>query len=482
MREKIRLKKGYTLEKTKGKFTLKLPARASLWSVISGLVARGVGVVGTPIFTRLLTPEEYGLYPLYTTWLSLVSVIITLGITGGVIFRGLQRYSKERERFLSATQGLLVTVFVPVLLIFAVLGEYMSNLTGLPSDALYLMLMEILFSSVIAVSSARYKYEYNYKMLSFINVLSAIATPLFSVLILLTTPYRAEARIFGALGSALLIAIPQLVILARRGGRFYDGEIWRYLLRVGVPLLPHCISSALILRVSEMVIGRAHGRESLGKYAVALSVGLALTVLTNGLGQVCSPWILRKLAAGKTDKIRELLGIGVRALLLASLLLLSVAPELIAIITPVEYHDALPAVYPLALSTGAMFLSNMAMSGELYYERSARSSLPTVGVALISLLLAVLILPRVDYRFSAVFTLVAYVLLAIFNSLTLEKMSGAEIVDIKKTLIGFLAAAAYASLLLLFRDVFISRLLLAIPLFPPILALGVRVWREVKEN
>ena len=151
-------------------------------------------------------------------------------------------------------------------------------------------------------------------------------------------------------------------------------------------------------------------------------------------------------------------------------------------ITPSEYHDALPAVYPLALSTGAMFLSNMAMSGELYYERSARSSLPTVGVAVISLVLAVLILPRVDYRFSAVFTLVAYVLLAIFNSLTLERMSGARIVDIKKTLLSFLGAAAYAALLLALRGVFISRLLLALPLFPPILALGMRVWREVRER
>lgn len=471
-----------TLENIKRKFALKLPARASLWSIVSGLVARGVGVVGTPIFTRLLTPEEYGLYPLYTTWLSLASVVVTLGITGGAIYRGLQRYAAERDRFVSAAMGLLFAILLPALFLLTFFGEEAARLTGLPLRVLSLMLAEIFFTALIAISSARYKYEYRYKTLALTSVLSAVATPTISVLIVLGTPYRAEARVLGALASALLIGAPQAARAIRRGGRLYDGEIWRYLLRVSVPLLPHYISSALIMRVSEMVIGRTHGQEALGKYSVALSVGMALTVLTNGLGQVFSPWILRKLAAGRADRIRDALSLGLRGLLLAALLLLSVAPELIAIITPVEYHDALGAVYPLALSTGAIFISNMTMTAETYYERSARSSLPTVAVAILSIVLGVSVLPRVDYRLAAVFTLVAYVLLAALNSLTLEKMSGERIIELKRLIFGFLGAAAYAVLLFLLRDVFISRILLALPLFPPILALGVKVWREVREN
>ena len=469
------------MEKVKRNFVLKLPARASLWSIISALVARGVGVVGTPIFTRLLTPEEYGLYPLYTTWLSAASVIVTLGITGGVLYRGLQRYSRERERFLSAALGLIFTVFAIALLLFAILGGYLAKVTGLSEGILLLMLSDVLFSAVIAVRSAGYKYEYKYKILSLINVSMALITPTLSVLIIRFTEYRAEARIFGAVGSALVIAVPQLILTAKRGGGFFDGEIWRYLLRMGVPLLPHAISSALILRASEMVIGRTHGQEALGKYAVALSVGLALTVLTNGLGQAFSPWILRKLAAGRTDKIREALSLGFKSLVLASLILLSFAPELIAIITPAEYHDALPAVYPLALSTGAMFLSNMALAGETYYERSGRSSIPTVAVAAISISAAILILPHVDYRFSALFTLISYVLLAVASSLSFKRMSGEELIDLRGVLLILLAAAAYATLLLIFREVLLSRIILSLPLFPLILALGKRIWREVKE-
>ena len=88
-REKINQKNevALALEKTKRVPSVRLPARAGIWGIISSVVARGVGVVGTPIFTRLLTPAEYGLYPLYTTWAALIGVVATMGLTGSAIYR-----------------------------------------------------------------------------------------------------------------------------------------------------------------------------------------------------------------------------------------------------------------------------------------------------------------------------------------------------------------------------------------------------------
>ena len=91
---------------------LKLPAKASLWYIASSAISRTIGAAGTPIFTRLLTPEEYGLFPLYNTWLAVATVILTLELTGGVIYRGLQKFSHDRDKFLSAAFGLFLSVFL----------------------------------------------------------------------------------------------------------------------------------------------------------------------------------------------------------------------------------------------------------------------------------------------------------------------------------------------------------------------------------
>ena len=100
------------LENIKDSSRLRVPAKASLWHISSSILARGIGVAVTPIFTRLLTPEEYGLYPLYNTWIGIISVIITLELTGAVIYRGLQKFSEKKDEFISVTLGLFLTVFI----------------------------------------------------------------------------------------------------------------------------------------------------------------------------------------------------------------------------------------------------------------------------------------------------------------------------------------------------------------------------------
>lgn len=469
------------MDKAKRQPTLKLPARAGIWNIISALVARGVGVVGTPIFTRLLTPTEYGLYPLYVTWLGVFTSVITLGLTSGAILRGLQRYEGRRVEFLSAAMGLFLTVFGVGAVLILTFSEGISRLTGLSTYLYGMILSEILLSGIIAFMLARQKYEYRYRASALINILSAIGTPVVSVLLVRYTPYHAEARIIGSLLVSAAIAIPLFYKMMRGHAKLYDGGIWRYLLSVSLPLMPHLLSSSLILRASEMVIARTHGSAALGKYSVAMSLGLALTVLTNGLGQVFAPWVLRKIREGRVELAREYVMLAVRGLVLTALLVLSVAPELLAILTPPAYHDSLPAVYPLMLSTVAMFVSNVSMSGGMYYERNARASLPTVLVAIISSLVAALLLPRLDYRWAGVFTLLGYTLLALLNSATFRRLSGERIADGGVCLGALSLGALYAALLYLLRDVLIIRLLLAVAILPLLFNTGRRVWRGVKE-
>ena len=469
------------MENVKRNPKVKLPARAGIWNIISGLVARGAGVVGTPIFTRLLTPEEYGLYPLYSTWLSLLTALITTGLSGAVIYRGMQKYRDDNERFISAAIGFGLTGSGIALLAVLLLGGWLSAVSGLDTSVLIALVSECALSTVIAIRSAELRYRYKYKPLAFINIFSATATPALSVLFVYLTPYRESARILGSLSAALIIALPMLTRSLRSGGRLYDKEAWRYLSHGTMPLLPHYLSSALILRVSEIVIGRVHGQAALAKYSVGISVGLALTFLTNALTQVISPWIIRKLASRCGDKIEGVVTPALKIILLASLFVMALAPEILSVITTSEYRDALPTVYPLALSVPAMLLSGLEKSAESYYERGIKSSLPTVVTAGISAVCAILILPRADYRLSALFTLGAYLILSTLSAMTFKKISGEHLVIPRKCILLFAFTAAYGVLLFAMRDVFISRLLLIIPLVPLLLNVASRVLKMIRE-
>lgn len=343
-----------------------------------------------------------------------------------------------------------------------------------------IMIAEIALSTVISVRSSALRYEYSYKRLALINLISAIGAPSISVLIVIATPYHAEARIIGSMMTSVAVAIPILAGM-RSGARLFDKEIWGYLIRACLPILPHCIASSLILRISETVIGRTHGEAALAKYSVGLSVGLALTFLSNALGGASSPWILRKIAGGEQERVKEMLTLMHAALISASALILCLAPEILSVITPPEYADALPTVYPLTLTVPLMLLSNSIIAAEAYYERRAAASLPTVLTALLSGLAALLILPRVDYRFSALFTLGAYLLLLSLSHLTYRKISGNSILDIRKCILLFAFGGIYAILAFALREVLISRIILVTPILPLVILLGRKVYKRIKE-
>lgn len=469
------------MENVKERPKLKIPAKASLWYIMSSAVARSIGAAGTPVFTRLLTPAQYGLFPLYNTWLAVATVIVTLELTGGVIYRGLQKFSHDRDRFLSASFGLFLSIFLLICPLYFAFNEVINKITGLSTSITVFMIAQIFASAVIGFYTGRARFEYRYKNVALLNISSALGAPVLSVLLIILTPLRGEARIIGTSLTLVICALPILYTILKRSSVLFDKEIWAFLLKFNLPLLPHYLSMSLILRVGEITVGRVYGSGALGRYSVALSVGMSLTMISGGLLSALSPWMLRKIRSGEMEKIRDFLLTLTKALSLICLILLAFAPEAIQILTPREFHSALPAVYPLALSVIPTFLSGAMTAGEMYYEKSGITALPSIIAAVISTGLSFFILPRIDYRFSAVFTLISYVALAVFATLIFKRMSGERPIHEGKSITVFLLTSAYAALLLLFHNVLASRILLAIPIIPAIFVLGKKIYKEIRE-
>lgn len=431
-------------------------------------ISRAIGAIGTPIFTRLLTPAEYGLYPLYNTWLGVISVFVTLEITGASMYRALQRHKDDTERFVGAALGLILALFAFFSLIYELFGAFFNRFSGLSTAITRLMLLQILASAVIALYTARARFEYRYKTVAAINILTSVSVPAMAIYLISAVGIRAEARILGSSVTLALVALPMAIAIFKSARSLFSMEAWRYLLLHSLPLLPHYFSMALILKVGEITVSRLYGAESLGKFSVALSVGMSMTVVTGGVLSALSPWMLRRMRCGELERIRELLLILVRLVSLATLAMLAVAPEITAILASPSFRAALPAVYPIALSVIPTFLSSALMNGGVYFERGGISALPSIAAAALSTLLSLTLLPFVDYRYLSVFILLSYSLLAALNVLTFKKMAGEAPIYVGLTALTFALTCAYGALLFAVREVVAARVILALPLVLPL--------------
>lgn len=83
---------------------LSLPVKASLWYMLCSIFQKGISVLTTPIFTRIMTTEQYGLVTIYNSWESIITVFATLNFTAGVFNNAMIRYENDRDGYTSVMQ------------------------------------------------------------------------------------------------------------------------------------------------------------------------------------------------------------------------------------------------------------------------------------------------------------------------------------------------------------------------------------------
>ena len=82
--------------------SLPVQIKASFWFLICSFIQRGISLITTPIFTRLLSTVEYGQYNVFNSWMGIINIIVTLNLYAGVYQRGLVIFEKQRNVFSSS--------------------------------------------------------------------------------------------------------------------------------------------------------------------------------------------------------------------------------------------------------------------------------------------------------------------------------------------------------------------------------------------
>ena len=55
--------------------------KASLWFTICSILQKGISFITVPIFTRMLSTEEYGIISLFGAWQSILAIFATLNLS-----------------------------------------------------------------------------------------------------------------------------------------------------------------------------------------------------------------------------------------------------------------------------------------------------------------------------------------------------------------------------------------------------------------
>lgn len=364
---------------------LSIVVKASLWFTVCNILQKGISMLSVPIFTRLMTVEEYGVYSVYQSWYNILIIVVTLNLFAGVLNKGMVKYEDDRWGFLSSIQTLSSIVTVIFFLSFIIVPTFWSNLLGLKYELILILFFQFLFAPSFMYWSAKQRYEYSYKSLVWVTVIMSLLGPLLGII----SVSLLEDKTFGLIFSFGIVQICFGVIfylyISIKGKKFYIKEYWKYALAFNLPLIPHYLSQMFLIQSDRIMIDKLIGSGSAAIYSVAYNVSLIMSLVTNSLVATYIPSLYADLKNGNIKDIQDrslTLNIIVAVLTFIAMLF---GPELIKLFATDEYYSAIWIIPPVAMSVFFNSIYTVFVNIEFYYEKTCYVMYVTIILAALNI-------------------------------------------------------------------------------------------------
>lgn len=407
---------------------LPIQIRVSFWFLICTVLQRSISIITTPIFTRLLTTEEYGKYSVFLSWMGILTCFVTMYIYSGIYPQAIVKFEEERSQYSSAMQGLTIALVTAWLCVYFILFNFWNKLFSLNTPQMLAMFVIMWANAIFGFWSAEQRVEYRYRKLVIVTLIEAVLQPaLCVVLILISDNDKVTGLVWGIAIATFLSYVALLIRQLLKGKVFFSKKIWSYSLKLAIPLIPHYISTVLLNSSDRIMIQKLVGDGQAGIYNLAYTVSICGTLINQAMLQTLQPWIFQKIKADKYEEIKKVAYPALVVIAVVNLLVVLFTPELIRLFGPERYHDAIWVMPPIAMSVFFMFMYNLFSTFEFYYEKSSYVSAATVIGAALNIALNYVFIKQYDYYAAGYTTLFCYIVFAVAHYLFMRRICRKEI-------------------------------------------------------
>lgn len=414
-------------------------AKASIAFFLASLITSGISYITTPLYTRLLSPEEYGQVSVYLTWMQVFGIIAMFCLAYGVFNNGMVDYPEKRDEYsfsMLVLSNIITLCFSGVILcLYPLVKEWL----GMDLPLLILMLAVFMVRPAYNFWSAKQRYELKYKWTVFWSVSSAIFSPLVAILLMLFTDgNRLYARIFGAEVALIVIYIVFYIYLAIKAKGKINTKYWKAALLFNLPLIPHYLSTYLLGSSDKLMISAIVSDAATAYYSVAYAVASVVTIVWSAINSSMIPFTYENCRKNNYGAIAKVTTPILALFAVACCSAIMLAPEVVAIMATADYMEAIYVIPPIV---GGVFFQvhyNIYANVVYYYKKPKYIMFASVMGTLLNIGLNYVFISRYGYLAAGYTTLVCYLVQAAFDYFAMKKVVKENVYDMRG--IGVLSA------------------------------------------
>ena len=393
-------------------------SKSVIWQLAGKFALQGVYFITTPIFTRVLTPTDYGYTALYTSWLSIFSLIIGLQAFGSIGNARIKFGEENLNRYTSSIMSISVLSFFIILPIGYFFRRSISFLLRIRIDLVILVILQSFFDYIFRFYIAKLDQLKKVEKSTIISLCSSIFSVGFGLLFCcIVKDNKAFAKIYGQALASLIFAIPFFIIIYAQGKEIWNSEYNKYCIIFILPLVIHGIGHLIFGQTDRIMLQRMKGEDVLGIYSVSFSLCSILTIIYGALN---TAWLPFYYDFKKKNEIFEILRHSKRYIKFFSIITIGfvlLAQDIFKIMAPESYFEGIKNIPLFTMANYFSFLYLFPVNFEFFYSKTNLIPIATFSAAVINILINLLLIPKYGLLGAALGTLFAHIILFLFHEL-----------------------------------------------------------------
>lgn len=441
---------------------LSKPAKASLWFTTCYVIQRGLQFIGMPIYTRIMSPEEYGVYSVFLSWFNLICVFSSFNIYSGTFNKAMIKYEKNRDSYISSIQWFTFIIGIIFSVLLIGLSKIIREYTVFSNKLIFLMCVHLTLYPTLQYWSQKQRFLFEYKKLVFITLINSIASLGLGVLFVQISEDKSLALIAVTVVVQALINIVLFFLMAKKGKTIYDKDFWKWSIITAIPLVPHYLSEILLGHADRLMINQMCGAAQAGIYNIVYQISMVMTIIRTGINGSFTPWLYYSIKEKRFEEIRKVTKALTVFMGTLTLLFMLLGPEILKLAAPPSYYEAVIGIPAIMVGCFFIFVYVLFLNVEIYYEQNNLVAVASIVAAIVNVVLNYVCINQFGYLAAAYTTMISYLLMAIMHYFFMKRISKthAEIIELLDSKYIFLISVGLIVIslgILLLYDFFVIR-------------------------
>lgn len=380
------------------------------------IATKALSFISIPVYTRLLTLEDYGIVNVFMSLVGVVAVFLTLSSEVSI---GRYYYDAEDiedfKRFVGTSVRLTSFILIGTTILFIIGLNLIADIVDLPRRLTLCLIPVALFNVTNSIFTQIYNPLMQSKKIAIVSSVQSYTSFAISVIcVILIKEEKYYGIIYGNIIAMFIFGYYMIKQIKPYYISCFHKHYLPYIFKYCLPYIPDTLSGIILAQFSKIFIGNNQGYAMAGTYSFVVNLATLMSVVVYVTNNTWIPFFFRYMNSKDYKSINNDFNLIWRLTLVVAIGLSFWGKEIAEVLAHNDYLEMLP-VFPLLVSGyvihqwAYLYLRNIGYSKRMMWNTYCYMF---SGCSLV--VLNLLLVPKFSGYGAAVSTLLSYVFLLLF--------------------------------------------------------------------